>query len=64
MIPHLATDHGEDEEDGQHAPRVLVQQELKVVPPEFRINQRYLIILNNFKSLISALRSLKLEPFI
>ena len=35
VVPHLPTDHGEDEEHGHHAPSVLVQQELQVVPSKY-----------------------------
>ena len=34
VIPHLSRQHGEDKEDGQHAPGGLVEEELQVVPPQ------------------------------
>ena len=34
VVPHLSANHGEDKEHGHNAPRVLVQQELQVIPPE------------------------------
>jgi len=34
VIPHLPRQHGEDKEDGQHTPGGLIEQKLKVVPPQ------------------------------
>ena len=34
VVPHLARDHGQHEEHGQHGPGVPVEEELEVVPAE------------------------------